>query len=85
MEFVGPAQANIGEIVEAWQARSAGGVEAGAHKLKSSARIVGANCLADTCLALETAAKAEDWESIDRCASELDALMQGAAAYVESL
>ena len=48
--------------------RAATGVKDAAHKLKSSARSVGANVLADVCVALESAGKATDWAAIDSLA-----------------
>ncbi|MGD2117556.1 MAG: response regulator [Chromatiales bacterium] len=46
-------------------------VMAQAHKLKSSARSMGAHELADTCELLETAASRQDWSEIDRLAPAL--------------
>ena len=42
-----------------------------AHKFKSSARTVGANKLADLCLALETAARSNDWTEISALVGQL--------------
>ncbi|MHB1205462.1 MAG: response regulator, partial [Rhodospirillaceae bacterium] len=66
--FVGPSQTIIEEILAAQGQRTAAGVKDAAHKLKSSARSVGANVLADVCVALETAGKATDWTTIDALA-----------------
>ncbi len=56
-----------------------------AHKLKSSARSVGATELADLCLALETAGKAEDWSEIDEAAPRLEGVMKQISNYIEKL
>ena len=44
-------------VLAACRDRTAGGVKDAAHKLKSSARSIGANALADICVALEKAGK----------------------------
>jgi len=59
-EFVEPSSDNVTEIMTAYDERNADGVSKAAHKLKSSSRSVGAHDLADLCLALEEAGKAED-------------------------
>ena len=41
------------------------------HKLKSSARTVGANSLADLCFALETAARNDKWKEINGLAGDM--------------
>ena len=84
-EFVEPATNNIGEIETAFDERSADGVAKAAHKLKSSARSVGATELADLCLALETAGKADDWDEIEKAAPRLSGVMDSVAQYIESL
>ena len=84
-EFVEPATNNIGEIEAAFDERSADGVAKAAHKLKSSARSVGATELADLCLALETAGKADDWDEIEKAAPRLSGVMDSVAQYIESL
>lgn len=47
-----------------------------AHKLKSSARAMGATALADCCLALEVAGKDEHWSEIQRLAQCLPDMMR---------
>ena len=84
-DFVDPATANVAEIKDAWQLRSAGDVRAAAHKLKSSSRSVGAHKLADACVALETAGKDSDWDTIDTLSPELDRLMAHVADYIRAL
>ena len=84
-DFVGPATFNVDEIGQAFAAQSTSGVEAGAHKLRSSARAVGANHLADLCEALETAGKADNWEDIERFAPQLDGEMKRVTKFIQQL
>ena len=64
-DFVGPAQDIANEVNSACDGRDAAAVAGAGHKLKSSARIVGAGALADLCFELESAGKADDWDTID--------------------
>ena len=66
--FVGAVSAIIGEIIAAHEQRAAAGIKDAAHKLKSSARSIGAHVLADICVKLETAGKTGDWPTIDTLA-----------------
>jgi len=66
--FVDPSRSIISEIITACESRTAAGVKGAAHKLKSSARSIGADSLADICAALEKAGGAEDWTTIDSLA-----------------
>ncbi|MDX2504477.1 MAG: Hpt domain-containing protein [Gammaproteobacteria bacterium] len=56
-----------------------------AHKLKSSARLVGANALADLCLALEVAGKSIDWSEIDSLMPELPSEMDLVTDFINGL
>ena len=84
-EFVDPSTSNAEEIDFAFVERSADGVAKAAHKLKSSARSVGANKLADLCQTLETAGKEENWEVIDREAPLLSSTIQEVNEYIDAL
>ena len=84
-DFVDPARSNIEELKAAVTDKSAEGVKQAAHKLKSSSRSVGANDLADVCLALETAGKEDDWTEIDLKAPKLEPLMESVEAYIRAL
>jgi len=55
------------------------------HKLKSSARTVGANSLADICFSLEMAARNLDWGEIDKLFSNLRPNMQSVKNYTDGL
>jgi signal transduction histidine kinase/CheY-like chemotaxis protein/HPt (histidine-containing phosphotransfer) domain-containing protein len=84
-DFEEPAASNIAEIEASFDDRSADGVARAAHKLKSSARSVGANDLADLCLTLETAGNADDWDEIEKAKLQLAGLMQKVGAYISTL
>jgi signal transduction histidine kinase/CheY-like chemotaxis protein/HPt (histidine-containing phosphotransfer) domain-containing protein len=84
-EFVEPATANVSEINTAFNNRSADGVAKAAHKLKSSARSVGANDLADLCQSLEAAGNAEDWNVIDKDVPQLSPTIQKVVEYIDAL
>lgn len=84
-EFVEPATSNVSEIEASFSDRSADGVAKAAHKLKSSARSVGANELADLCLTLESAGKADNWDEIDEAAPRLPSVIQRVVEYIDNL
>ncbi len=84
-DFVEPATSNVEDIEISFTNRSADGVAKAAHKLKSSARSVGANELANMCQSLETAGKAEDWDEIDKSAPRLAVVMQEVTDYIKAL
>ncbi|MEE9318466.1 MAG: Hpt domain-containing protein, partial [Rhodospirillales bacterium] len=84
-DFVEPATSNVQDIEVSFADRSADGVAKAAHKLKSSARSVGANELADLCQTLETAGKAEDWDEIDMAAPSLPSTMEKVVEYIDNL
>ncbi len=83
--FVEPSQAIIDEIITAWEKRSASDVRDAAHKLKSAARSVGANALADTCAKLEAAGKSGDWSVIDSLTPLSREQMADVADYIGQL
>ena len=59
------------------------GVRFNSHKLKSSARTVGANDLADLCLELETAARETNWAKIDGLVGNLKPAVDSVKDYVK--
>jgi len=83
--FAEPSRDIIADMLSACDGRDAPGVKDAAHKLKSSARTVGAHALADTCLALETAGKTADWDTIKKLTPVARAQFEAVAAYVSSL
>lgn len=76
------------EIIQAIQAaykdHAAEIIKQQAHKLKSPARSMGANELADVCQGLESAGKLEQWEEIDRLVPQLNELFERVDAYIEN-
>ena len=63
-KFIPHAQAILADLDEACAARDAKQVSFFAHKLKSSARTIGANDMADMCEALESAGRNDDWSGM---------------------
>ncbi len=64
-DFLGPAWETVEELESAVTARDAQAVGMAAHKLKSSAKTIGAGTLHELCLTLEAAGKEGDWKQID--------------------
>ena len=84
-KFLDTTPANIQEIHAAYARHEASGVGMAAHKLKSSARTIGANSLADLCQALKSAGKSGNWGEIDALERKLDGLMARAAEHINRL
>ncbi len=55
------------------------------HKLKSSARTVGADELADLCLAMELAGRKTDWNEMDRLSPQVRPAMERVRQYIAGL
>jgi CheY-like chemotaxis protein/HPt (histidine-containing phosphotransfer) domain-containing protein len=83
--FVAPSKEIVGEIVAGWKDRSAEAITRSAHKLKSSARSVGANALADLCTCLESAGREGDWSVIDGNIGSLEPLMSDVERFIANL
>ena len=83
--FVAPATDSVREILQAIEDHSAARNGSAAHKLKSSARTVGANKLADLCVSLERAGNADDWEEIANAAPHIEAALSEVADHIGSL
>jgi len=84
-KFVPQAEGIVAEINLACAARDAEQVAFHAHKLKSSARTVGASHLADLCMALEMAGRDADWSTIDTLGPELTPAMERVSAFINGL
>ncbi len=84
-DFIAPSAEIVEEIKAAFAAGSAEGLKQSAHKLKSAARSIGANELADLSLELETAGKANDLQSVQDQVAALDTCFAAVCAYIESL
>lgn len=72
------------DLKEAYASQDLATVSEHAHKLKSSARTVGANMLADCCLALEEAGKADDHPLADNHMSNFSTLFQQVQTWIEN-
>jgi len=83
--FVEPSQAIILDIMTALEGRSAEDVKDAAHKLKSSARSIGADGLADICATLEAAGKSSDWIKIETLAPQAREQMVEVVKYIREL
>lgn len=81
-KFIHQAERIIAESDKACGQRDIAQVSFLAHKLKSSARAVGADALADLCLSLEVAGRKEDWAGIDRVSHELRPAFECVRDYV---
>ena len=84
-KFIPQAEAIIAEINTACEARDAEQVSFLAHKLKSSARTVGADSLADLCLDLEVAGREAGWSVIDNLCPELAPAMDRVREFINDL
>ena len=83
--FIDPTQRIISDIHHGWKERCAQDIKMAAHKLKSSARSIGANKLADLCVALEIAGKDDAWDEIEKDVPMLDRLMTDVEDYITKL
>jgi PAS domain S-box-containing protein len=81
-DYVTPAAAIVEEIESAFARRDAGAVGAAAHKLKSSSRAVGADALADLCVALEGAGKAGDWNGLEAGVPKIRGLLETVIGHI---
>jgi signal transduction histidine kinase/HPt (histidine-containing phosphotransfer) domain-containing protein/ActR/RegA family two-component response regulator len=84
-KFIIQTQDILALFEAAYHQRDAGQISFHAHKLKSSARTVGANHLADICFALETASRDTNWDEIDSLASRLSAAVDSVREYVDEI
>lgn len=71
-DFLVTARAVVANIHDAYGKRARQDIGAFAHKLKSSARTVGADDLADLCQELEQAGKSGDWPPIEAVISRME-------------
>jgi HPt (histidine-containing phosphotransfer) domain-containing protein len=85
VSFLEPSRQIVAELVAAHGKRDAAEVRGSAHKLKSSARSIGAHALADLMVALEAAGKAQDWSKIDALAPTARAEFLKVEHYIAAL
>jgi CheY-like chemotaxis protein len=83
--FVEPSATIMQALAAACEAHDSEAVKQAAHQLKSSARAIGANPLADSCAELEAAGRAADWSAIDRLHPHAHRQMQELLCYIEGL
>lgn len=70
------------EIESAYSQHNAKQLAFQAHKLKSSARAVGANHLSDLCLGMEIAGKADDWTGVGDLVADMQPTIDCVKDYV---
>jgi two-component system sensor histidine kinase/response regulator len=80
-----PTRKIIDELKNGWECHSSKSIKDAAHKLKSSARTIGANRLADLCAKLEAAAIDNDWNTINDNVTGLDQFMEDIIIYVNHI
>jgi len=83
IDFLHTGAATIDEIQRAFDVQQGGEVGRLAHRLKSSARTIGANDLADCCLALEEAGRSGDLQSITLHMSKLPLYFSRVGQWIE--
>jgi len=82
-KFLAQTNDSVAEIDSAYEAHDTEQLTFNAHSLKSSARMMGANALADLCLAMELASRNADWNEIDRLYPELKPIMEQLSNYIK--
>jgi len=82
--FIDSAPGIIKAIQKAHKDHAAKTIRQQAHKLRSSARSMGAHELADACQALEIAGNAERWDQIDDLIPQLDGQFKDVNKYIEN-
>jgi len=83
--FVDPSADIVSEIKRSYSTDSSAGLKEQAHKLKSSARTIGANKLADICQELEIAGSEENWSAIEKLVPKIEPLFIEIKAYIQAL
>ena len=85
VKFLSQAEDIVTGIDTAHGIQDADQVSFQAHKLKSSARMLGANAIADLCLALEIAGRKADWNEINKLFLELKIAVEKFKNYINDL
>ncbi len=81
-DFLEPSETIVDEIYSAVREKSCEGVQQAAHKLKSAARSIGANALADLSFVLETAGKNSELDVINQEVTNLKPLFEAVCDYI---
>lgn len=84
-DFLDPSWEIVEEIHAGHTARSSESVQQASHKLKSAAFSIGAEALGEQCREIESAAKADDWDTIDQVVPAIGESMKQVAAYIDRL
>jgi len=84
-EFPEPSETIVTELLRAHSMGDPSGIAAAAHKLKSSARAIGALALADLCVSLEASGRVADWAALDAEVPKLSPLMRAVSNYIAGL
>jgi HPt (histidine-containing phosphotransfer) domain-containing protein len=83
-KFVSQTEDIVLEIETSYDRKDAKQMAFHAHKLKSSARAVGANHLADLCFAVSTAVRADNWDGVDDHVAGMRPALAGVREFVNS-
>lgn len=84
-KFIAQSSGVLKQIQKAYEQLNAELVSFHAHKLKSSARTVGANSLSDLCFDLEVAGRKEDWMAIDRLTAQMGPCMDRVQTRIDQM
>lgn len=84
-KFATQSEQVVADFEAAYAQRDAEKVAFQTHKLKSSARTVGANYLADLCFTLEVSGRKVDWDEIDRLSPLMRPALEQVKAYIDRL
>ena len=82
-KFMAQADSILVEVEAAHSQRDSGQIRFQSHKLKSSARTVGAGLLADLSFELELAARESDWDEIDGLVANMRPAVEAVRDYVQ--
>ena len=82
--FLNTAPETIAFIHQAYEDRNCSGIEDACHKLKSSARAIGADRLSNLCQKVESASKKQNWAQLDKAIPEFDTAMVAVEDYIQA-
>lgn len=83
-KFIPQAQAILSDLEEAYSAKDPEAVRFHSHKLKSSARAIGALSLGELCANLEKAGRINAWTEIEDLYPELEPAIASVVVYIEN-
>lgn len=82
-EFISQTQRDVGQLLKSIETHQANEVAETAHRIKGASKIIEAGGLAENSLALELAAKGQDWSSISHYADEVNSEFSHLQHYVK--